>query len=428
MREKRRWFWILVLVLPAAAVVFLAGMAADRWVFQVSDPPSAVSSPPDFDLIRQAWNLIDEKFVDRTALKTQPLTYGAISGMVDALGDTGHSSFLSPDAVKDEQSFMRGQYVGVGLEIQNKNDQVMIVAPLDGSPAIKAGLRAGETIQKVDGTTVENLTLNEVVQRIIGPVGTSVTLTIYDPVARTIFDVTLQRAQIRVSNVSWAPLPGTALADLRVAAFSSGVARQVREALAEIQQQRMAGVVLDLRNDPGGELQEAIGVASQFLASGNVLMEKDVQGAVHADPVRPGGIAPSMPMIVLINRGTASGAEIVSGALQDAKRGTLIGETTFGTGTVLSAFPLSDGSQLLLATTEWLTPQGRTIWHNGVTPDVSLVMPPDGEILTPVSIKTMSADEIRGSKDNQLQKAMQMLQEQIQAPPTKAAMARTGSR
>ena len=245
----------------------------------------------------------------------------------------------------------------------NNNGQVVIVAPIDGSPAQAAGVKAGDIIVKVDGVDLTGMSLSDVVSKVLGPAGTKVTITLQDPKTGAIRDVTITRAKINVKNVTWIMLPGTTIADVRIAGFSQGVTNDLRTALKQIQAQGATGIVLDLRNDPGGLLDEAIGVTSQFLGSGNVLLVKDAQGQEQAIPVRSGGLAVNIPMVVLVNQGTASAAEIVSGALQDAHRATVIGETTFGTGTVLNGFSLSDGSQILLATEEWLTPNGRVIWH-----------------------------------------------------------------
>jgi carboxyl-terminal processing protease len=183
----------------------------------------------------------------------------------------------------------------------------------------------------------------------------------------------------------------------------------VKAAIQEIQRQGFPGAVLDLRNNPGGQLNEAIGVASQFLASGDVLLEKDAKGAVRPDHVTPGGVALSLPLVVLIDGGTASAAEIVAGALQSQGRAPLIGQTSFGTGTVLQIFRLSDGSQILLAVEEWLTPQGGTIWHKGIAPDTLIELKPDAEMMIPSTLKDMTPDGFLSGSDLQLIKAVEML-------------------
>jgi carboxyl-terminal processing protease len=248
-----------------------------------------------------------------------------------------------------------------------------------------------------------------VIGRILGPAGTQVTLTVLTPDTGLTRDVTLTRAHITLHNVVWQRLPGTNVAHLRIVAFSKGVTDDLKQALTEIQQQGLTGIVLDLRNDPGGLLDEAVGVASQFLGSGNVLLEKDAQGKVTEVPVQKGGLALDTPLIVLVNEGTASAAEIVSGALQDAGRATLVGETTFGTGTVLNQFGLSDGSALLLATEEWLTPNGRLIWHQGIAPDEAVALPTGTAPVLPEAEAGMTPEQLQASGDAQLLRALELL-------------------
>ena len=290
-----------------------------------------------------------------------------------------------------------------------KDDHVVIVAPMDGSPAQKEGLLPGDIILRVDGQDISGLSLDDAVSRIVGPAGTQVTLTILTPETGETRDVTLTRARIPLHNVTWAPLPGTTIAHLRVTAFSKGVTDDLEKALTEIQQQGLTGVILDLRNNPGGLLNEAIGSASQFLSEGNVLQEQDAQGNIQDVPVQSGGVATTLPMVVLVNPGTASASEIVAGAMQDAGRAVVLGETTFGTGTVLNEYNLSDGSALLLATEQWLTPKGRVIWHNGIVPDVTVSPADDGASLYPALVKEMTAEQLQDSNDTQLLEALKLL-------------------
>jgi carboxyl-terminal processing protease len=175
--------------------------------------------------------------------------------------------------------------------------------------------------------------------------------------------------------------------------------------------------VLDLRNDPGGELDEAIGVASQFLKSGNALIQQDASGRRRAYPIRPGGVATDIPLAVLINEGTASAAEIVAGAVQDQSGGRLVGATTFGTGTVLSIYPLSDGSAIFLGTAEWLTPSGRQIWHHGITPDVPVSLPAGVTPLIPDEVAGLTAQQLAASQDAQLLRAIQEVNQPSSAKP-----------
>lgn len=411
MKQQLRHWWILALILLTLSLGLAGGIGLDRQVLAASFPPDTIppDATPEFRLMAEAWNEIQQVYVDRAAVQTQTLTYGAISGMVDALGDTGHSHFLTPEMVQQEHNLTQGQFEGIGAEVQMKDGHVVVVAPIDGSPAEQAGLRPGDIILKIGGDDISGLPLNQVVQRILGPAGTRVTLTILSPATGRTRDVSLKRARITLHNVTWQPLPGTTIAHVRITAFSQGVTQDLQKALMDIQQQGLTGVILDLRNDPGGLLDEAVGVTSQFLKSGNVLLEKDAQGHITPVPIKPEGVATDVPMVVLVNGGTASAAEIVGGALQDVHRATLVGETTFGTGTVLGEFRLSDGSALLLATEEWLTPNGRVIWHKGISPDVMVSLPPDVAPLFPEAEREMTPAQLQDSGDQQLLDALKRL-------------------
>lgn len=394
-----------------------AGMIFDRFVSQIYLPPAAVS---DFRLMAEAWNMIQRYYVDRTAIKPENLTYGAISGMVDALGDTGHSVFLTPAMVKELGVQESGQLKGVGVEISMKNRHVVIVAPMDNSPAQQAGLRSGDIIMSVNGRDITGLPLDQVVALVTGPVGTPVKLTVQDPQTRLLRNVTIVRATIKINNVTWQQLPGTEVADLRITSFSANVAGDLRKALQAIEQKQLRGIILDLRNNPGGVLDQAVTVASQFMTNGNVLLVRDARGQTAPKPVEPGGLAPTIPLAVLVNGGSASAAEIVAGALSDAHRAPLIGETTFGTGTVLNEFPLTGGSALLLAVQEWLTPSGQSYWHKGITPELVVPLPAGANPLVPEAERNLTATELQSSPDAQLLSALKWVNSQIQTHPVNA--------
>lgn len=372
--------------------------------------------PPDaernFRLMAEAWNTIQRVYVDRNSVKPKQMTYGAISGMVDSLGDTGHSRFLTPEMLKQERNLTKGELEGIGAEVQMKNGQLVIVAPIDGSPAQRAKLKSGDIIQKVDGKDVSGLPLDQAVDLILGSAGSAVKLTILDPLTRQTRNVTIIRARVTLHNVTWNPLPGTTVAHLRIATFSKGVTKELREKLSEIQREKLIGLILDLRNNPGGLYDEAVSTASQFIGSGNVLLEKNALDKIRPVPVQPGGVATTFPMVALINGGTSSGAEIVAGALQDAHRAKLVGEKTFGTGTVLQTFSLSDGSALMLAIEEWLTPDGHVIWHHGITPDVVVSLPPEATPLALATEREMTPEKLKESGDVQLLRALDLLRQE----------------
>jgi carboxyl-terminal processing protease len=337
------------------------------------------------------------------------MTQAAINGMAEALGDTGHSVFLTSAQARKAGSAVQGMLTGVGVEIQTRDGQAVVVAPFDGSPAQLAGVRPGDAIVEVDGRSVAGMTMRQINARISGDVGKPVALAVVNPRDGIRRDIKIVRASMKINNVSWQRLPGTRLAHLRIALFSEGEAEDLRKALLEIKQQGLDGIILDIRNNPGGVLTEAIATASQFLKSGNVMWERDARGTIKPVPVLPGGVALSIPLAVLINFGSASDSEIVAGALRDAHRATLVGETTFGTGTVLSQFQLSDGSALMLAVQEWLTPEKRSFWHRGIEPDVKVAMPLQSSILRPLAERELTAEQLRTSGDKQLLEAVKTL-------------------
>jgi carboxyl-terminal processing protease len=389
-------------------------------------PASAVG---DFGLMAEAWNTIEKFYVDRAALKPRRMTYGAISGMTASLEDTEHSRFLTPEMVKQEKNSSQGTLEGIGVEVRMKNNQMVILTPLDGSPGQKAGLKPGDIILKVNDQDISSLPLGQAVGLILGPPGTPVKLTIFTPQTDRTREIILTRARIVLQNVTWAFLAGSSVAHVRIASFSAGVTRDLRKVLSEVKQKREAHLILDLRNNPGGLFKEAVGTASQFLGSGIVVWEKDAKGKVTSVAVKPGGLAVDLPMVVLANGGTASAAEIVAGALQDRGRSRIVGEKTFGTGTVLEKFSLSDGSALLLAIEEWLTPDERTIWHQGIRPNVRVPLSPDANPLFPLEDKNMTMEQIQASKDTQLLRALEIISPSgsSSAKPWAASMASPGA-
>ena len=408
MKLIRRRLLFIGIVVVALGLGLTGGIVLDRQVLNVSAAAPAAAGP-DFQLMQAAWQTIQQQYVDRTAVQTQTLTYGAISGMVDALGDTGHSRFLSPEMLKAEHNSLNGQFEGIGAQVQETDGHVVIVAPFDNSPAQQAGLLPGDVILKVNGEEVSGLPLYQVIQRILGPAGTTVTLTIATPATGKLRDVTLTRAKIDIHNVTWQQVPGTTIADVRIAEFSKGVSQDLQQALVQIKQQQLTGIVLDLRNNPGGFLDEAVGVTSQFLDTGNVLEEQNAAGKITPVPINHQYPVTDLPLVVLINQGSASASEITAGALQDAGRATLIGEKTFGTGTVLNDFNLPDGSALLLAVQEWLTPKGRVIWHQGILPDEQVSLSTTAHPLLPEAERTLTPDQVKASDDVQFLRALNVL-------------------
>jgi carboxyl-terminal processing protease len=400
---KRGAIYLLAIGAIGLLVGFGAGFATDRFVIYGGAPPTEpADARATFGVFWEAWRLVQDHYVDPGATSPENLTHGAISGMLDAVGDVGHTRFLSAVDRQAENENLAGKFQGIGIEVEVRDGQVTVVSPLDGSPAQQAGILPGDAIEKVNGQDVSHAGLDEVGRLIRGPQGTSVQLTILRPGASALLNFTMMRKEVSVPDVTWTTVPGEHIAHVRISSFGDNTDSQLRAALNDARNAGDSRFILDLRNDPGGLLDQAVQVTSEFVPTGNVLLEQDRSG--HRDPiaVKSGGIATSGALSVLINHGTASAAEIVAGALQDDRRGTIIGEQTFGTGTVLNEFGLSDGSAILLGVREWLTPNGRSIRNNGITPDRIIAEPNSVTPVVPAAERLMSPDQLRAAQDVQL--------------------------
>jgi carboxyl-terminal processing protease len=347
--------------------------------------------------------------VDQDALDTTELTYGAIRGMITALGDEGHTSFLTPEEVERHQTDVSGVYTGIGARIGMEDGLPMIVAPFDGSPAEAAGVKAGDIIIEVDGEDVTSWPLGDVVDHIRGEAGTDVVLTVLRPDESESYEITVTRGEIDSPTATWIMLPGTQVALVRLSQFSADATPELITAIREAEAAGATALIVDVRNNPGGLLEQAINVISQFVDSGVALQEADAAGRRKHYPIRRGGIATDIPMVVLINRGSASSSEIFAGAMQDHDRAIVVGETTFGTGTVLEPFPLADGSALMLGTKQWLTADGRLIRKQGIEPDEILELPIGTELIYPSLAEEMTVEELLESEDAQVLKALELL-------------------
>lgn len=369
----------------------------------------AADQPPEFAVFWQVWNIVQNRFVDREALKPTNLTYGAINGLINALGDEGHTRFLTPEEMKQQETNMSGKFYGIGAQVGVENGLPIIVSPFDGSPADQAGVKAGDIILEVNGEDVTTLPLNDVVNRIRGEEGTQVILALFRPDTNKSFEVKIVRAEINIPAATWAMAPGTKVAVIRMSQFSANLNDELVKAITEAKAAGAISLVIDVRNNPGGLLEQAVKVTSQFVKEGEVLLQEDAQGNREKFPVEPDGIAADIPMVVLINRGSASAAEIFAGAIQDHQRAEVVGQTTFGTGTVLQPFNLDDGSGLLLGTSQWLTPKGRLIRKHGIEPDVTVEIPIGADMLTPLKLKDLTKDKLLQSEDLQMLKALELL-------------------
>jgi carboxyl-terminal processing protease len=396
----------------ALVLTFGVGIGVGRFMPSASAgvdgaTPSPAASGADFDLIAQAWQILHQDYVGADELDDKTLAYGAIEGLTDAVGDTGHTSFLTPAELADRAEELSGSYVGIGVRIDAAEDgRPLIVGVFTGSPAETAKLVPGDIIVSVDGQATDGHDLDEVAGWIRGAAGSTVRITVRHGADAPERELTIVRAAVTVETVSWAMVPGTTTAVLRLEEFSHGAADAVKATLGAIREAGADRVVFDLRGNPGGYVNEAIGVASQFLKGGNVFVERDAAGKETVHPVSPDGAATDLPLVVLIDRGTASSAEIVSGAIQDAGRAQLIGVTTFGTGTVLGEFLLADGSALHVGTVEWLTPKGRRIWHEGIVPDEAVERADDVRPVIPDDLRAMTPAEAGHVDDPQVARAL----------------------
>ena len=399
----------------ALVVTFTAGIGVGRLVAPdgalggSASNPASPAGPTTFGLIKEAWDTLHQQYVGRDQLDDKALIYGAIEGMTNAVGDTGHTDFMTPEERQQRNDSLSGSYVGIGVRIEPDDaGQPRIIGVFDGSPAEKAGLLPDDVIVAVDGKRTEGASIDDVAGWVRGEAGSTVKITVRgtDGQERTL---SIARADVPVQAVSWTMVPGTKTALIQLEQFSNGAADATVKSLKDARAAGAERIVLDLRGNPGGYVNEAVGVASQFLSSGLVYIERNAQGETTDHPVSPGGVATDLPLVVLVDGNTASAAEIVSGALQDAGRAKVVGETTFGTGTVLGEFDLSDGSALRVGTVEWLTPKGRRIWHEGIAPNVSVILPSGVQPISPEDVGRLTGAAVGKMQDTQLAKALELV-------------------
>jgi len=375
-----------------------------------SATPAPSSGATTFGLIKEAWDTLHTKYVGASTLNDRDLIYGAINGMTQAVGDTGHTSFLTPEERTARTNDLSGKYVGIGVRIDTAQDGLpLVVGVFKDSPAEKGGLVVGDEIVAVDGKQTSGHDSGEIVDWVRGEAGTSVTVTARTGAKGPTRDITMVRADVAVAPVSWTLVPGTKTAYIRLDQFSQGAGDDLKSVLTDVNKAGADRIILDLRGNPGGYVNEADAVASQFLKSGTVFIERAADGHETPHPVTPGGLATDVPMVVLVDAGTASSAEIVTGALQDNNRAQIVGVKTFGTGTVLGEFPLSDGSALRVGTVEWLTPDGHQIWHQGIQPNVVVERASDVAALDPDAVAKLKPSDVDHLADPQLARGLSLV-------------------
>lgn len=354
-------------LVTAAAVLACLWGGAPAW----AKPPEATPEERD-DLYRrlkvlaEALELVQKNYVE--PVKAENLVYGAIEGVLARLDP--HSSFMAPEMFQEMQVETEGAFGGLGIEVTVRNGDLTVVSPIEGSPAYEAGIQAGDVIVMIEGEPTREMNLNDAVKRMRGPKGTKITIHVMRKGLENPKPYTLIRDVIRIKSVRGRRLGEVGV--VRVAQFQQGTHLEVREALKALAKEGpLDGLVLDLRNNPGGLLDQAVKVADIFLKKGTVVSTRgrdpDEEVVYTA---RDDGDEPDYPVVLLVNEGTASASEIVAGALQDHRRGLVLGERTFGKGSVQTILPLDDGSGLRITTALYYTPANRSIQAKGITPDV----------------------------------------------------------
>jgi len=318
----------------------------------------------------ETWNYVNQDFLPRDNVNREQMIFAAIRGMLSTLGDP-NSVFLTPSQREMADADLRGRFDGVGISVDGRDGTVHVVAPIDGSPAQQAGILADDIVTHVDDTDVRGFNLNDVVPLIRGQSGTTVRLTIERPGAPEPLVFTLTRSEIRVAAVR-ARMLDSQIGYLRVASFSREAPSELLDRMKELLDQQPTAIVLDLRSNPGGFVNSAVEITSQFLNDGIVYYQRGASGDDQEYRTRGPGLMTNLPIAVLVNRGTASASEITAAALRDSGRGVLIGEKTFGKGTVQTVRQLSDKSGLRITSAEWLTPGKVPIHGLGLQPDIAL--------------------------------------------------------
>ncbi len=333
---------------------------------------SETKSKSDLQVLFQpfwrTWDLVHEIFVDQP-VNDVALMQGAIRGMLESLGDE-HTSYIDPELLKQESMQLEGEYEGIGAWVDLTGEFLTITSPMPGSPAEKAGLKPGDRVTAINGEDMTGKDGNYVLSKILGPAGTEVTLTILSEEASETFEVTITRSKIEVPSVESEILEGN-IGYVRISTFGDKTGPELKKTLKELRDKDIVGLVVDLRFNGGGLLSSAVEVGSQFLKSGVLMYEEYGTGEMKELRIRPGGLATEIPLVVLVNKGTASASEIVAGAIQDMNRGKLIGETTYGKGSVQNWIEFSEGEGAVRITVaRWLTTNKRQINKVGLTPDI----------------------------------------------------------
>ncbi len=354
--------------------------------------PEYLSKDVDFRLFWDVWNLAKTNYVHQPVQDTK-LFYGALSGIISALGDP-YSVFFDPKTAEDFKKELEGTFSGIGAELGIKNNQLTIIAPLPDTPAERIGLKAGDQILAIDGRDTTDMSLDYAVSIIRGEKGTDVILTIWRDGWDKMNDFKITRDKIEVASVKWEMKDNVAYIEINH--FNEDTSRRFNQAVVDLLAKNPKGLVLDLRNNPGGFLNTAIEIAGEWIPNDVVVIEQMDDGQRNEE--RSEGLArlQNLRTVVLVNRGSASASEIVAGALQDYNKATILGEKTFGKGSVQNFESLADGSAVKITVAEWLTPKGRLIDKEGIVPDIEV---------------SLTEEDYDVNRDPQMDKAIEIINE-----------------
>ena len=350
----------------------------------------------NFSIFWEAWKKLKDKYIEKN-LNNQDLVYGAISGLVDSLKDP-NTNFFPPSEAKKFQEDVQGSFGGVGIEIDIRSGQLLIVAPMKDTPAERAGLRAGDKILKVDGASTAGFNLDEAVKLIRGEVGIKVTLTIMRDSWSEPKDIAITREIIQIPTLDWKMLDKD-IAYIQLYNFYQNASFNFYQVAVSIYSQNPKAIILDLSNNPGGYLETAVEITGWFLKPGEIVVSEEFcSGQKQQFKASGNGIFKDLPLVILVNEGSASASEILAGALRDNREIELIGKKTFGKGTVQEMVSLSDGSSMKVTIAHWLLPSGHIIEKNGLTVDYDV---------------DLTEENIKNNRDPQLDKAIEVIKNEI---------------
>lgn len=370
--------WARLFKAAAVLLLFLAGLFVGRYVVpagEFSTQPLQFVAVKEgerelvFPTFWEAWDILHNDFINKDKIEDKSLFYGAVSGLVNAAGDP-YTVFSDPQTTKQFEENIEGSFSGIGIEIGMREGSITVIAPLEGSPAETAGVRSGDTVLAIDDKPIDSEeTLDDVVNRIRGPKGSAVKLTVLHKDENAPAEVSIIRDTIHIESVKAETKDG--VAHLRISSFNGDTAAQVKQAMSEAARAQIKGVIIDVRNNPGGFLESAVEIASVFLDPNTIVVsERGDQNKEYRSKGQP--ILKNVPVVALMNGGSASASEILAGALRDQRHALLIGEKSYGKGSVQEFKKLDDGSSLRVTVAKWFTPAGHSIDEAGLEPDVAV--------------------------------------------------------